>query len=391
MIGTFLSGIPNTLASTAGRGFWMPEQASTVAESVDWVYMFITWLCTFFFVLIVALMAVFMIKYRRRSHAAHPEGPVHHTALEVTWTAIPLLLVVVIFYVGMKGYFDLQEEPEGAYEVYVTASKWSWNFQHRNGAQDFVLDVPAGRDVKLILGSQDVLHSLFIPAFRVKQDVVPGRYRSMWFNVPDDGSGSTRQYDLFCTEYCGTEHSSMTTVVNVVPEQQWEAYIEEKARIVDRLSDEQLPCYAAQRLYPRCASCHSLDGVAKTGPSFKGLWDRVQSGETVFTNGEVLSDLIGPGKPYASGEDYIRQSILKPQQHIVMNFAGAMPAFQGQLQEKELLALIQFLKDPYAIVDEKGNLIVDCDLSAPAEGAAPASDDQTAGLDDETEKEGTTS
>jgi cytochrome c oxidase subunit 2 len=210
------------------------------------------------------------------------------------------------------------------------------------------------------MNSTDVLHSLFIPAFRVKADVVPGRYSTLWFEVPDNGE--RREFDLFCTEYCGTQHSTMITRVNVIPPEEWDDYMEEKANLVKDLSDEQLPCYAAQRLYPRCASCHSLDGRNLTGPSFQDLWERTELGDTVFTTGETLKDLIGEGKPYASPEDYLRQSILNPQLHIRENFTGAMPSFQGQLKEKEVRALLMFLKDPYAVMDEQGKLLQECDF-----------------------------
>ncbi|MHC5004540.1 MAG: cytochrome c oxidase subunit II, partial [Planctomycetota bacterium] len=334
--------------------------ASTIAPMVDWIYDVITWISIFFFVLIVVLMGYIMYRYRRKEHAADTGGPTHHTPLEVTWSVIPLILVITIFYIGMKGFITMQQVPTGAYEVYVTAQKWSWTFQHRNGATDAVLDVPAGRPVKLIMNSTDVLHALYIPAFRVKMDVVPGRYRTTWFEVPDNGE--RREFDLFCAEYCGTQHSTMITRVHVIPADEWDDYIEQKANLVKDLSDEQLPCYAAQRLYPRCSSCHSLDGSNLTGPTFKGLWERTEAGETVFTTGESLAGLVGPGKAYDSAEDYLRQSILNPQKHIRENYTGAMPSFQGQLKEREIQALVMFLKDPYAVVDEKGKLLQDCDF-----------------------------
>lgn len=355
-----------TTPASAGGSIWMPEAASTIAPAVDRIYNIITGISIFFFVLIVALMIVFVWKYRRRSHVAETAKITHNTPLEVTWTVIPLILVIAIFYIGMKGFIQMQQPPTGSYEVYVTAQKWFWTFQHRNGAQDTVLDVPAGRPVKLIMQSTDVLHSLYIPAFRVKQDVVPGRVRTLWFEVPEDGGDAVREFDLFCAEYCGQQHSTMITRVNVVPPDQWDGYITEKANLVKNLTEEQLPCYAAVRLYPRCSSCHSLDGSTLTGPSFQGLWERTEAGETVFQGGETLADIMGPGKTYEGPEDYIRQSIVNPQQHVRMNFTGAMPTFQGQLKEREIQALIMFLRDPYAIVDERGRLTIECDLTARA-------------------------
>ncbi len=357
------SGLFDVLASTGGgRSFWMPKAASTFAPAIDWIFDVITWISAIFFVGIVIFMVYFMYRYRRRTHVAATGGPTHHTVLEVTWTVIPLILVIAIFYIGMRGYIDMRQVPTGAYEVYVTAQKWNWTFQHRNGASDAVLDIPAGRPVKLILNSNDVLHALYIPAFRVKMDVVPGRLRTMWFEADD--TGERQQYDLFCAEYCGTQHSTMITRVNVIPAEEWDGYIAEKANLVKNLSDDQLPCYAASRLYARCTSCHSLDGSTRTGPSFKGLWERTESGETVFIDGSQLKDKMGPGKSYEGPEDYIRQSILNPQKDIKANFSGAMPSFQGQLKDREILGLVMFLRDPYKYVDEQGKLIVDCDLSA---------------------------
>ena len=154
----------------------------------------------------------------------------------------------------------------------------------------------------------------------------------------------------------------MITRVNVVAADEWDDYIEQKARIIDELAEDLYPCYAAKRIYPRCKSCHSLDGTDITGPSFKGLWDRTTRGEQVYTDGSTLSDLMGPGKMFDGPDDYILQSITNPQQLIRANFTGAMPTFQGQLRPKEIEAMLMFLKDPYKVVDEKGNLIVDCDF-----------------------------
>ena len=353
-----MTGFTTILAS--GRGFWMPVQASTVAAGIDWVFDVITWISIFFFVLIVALMGVFMWKYRRSVHKTDPTAPSHHTPLEITWTVIPLILVIAIFYIGMRGFMNLRQAPAGTYDVYVTAQKWSWSFSHRNGAQGTELHMPAGQPVKLIMQSTDVLHSLYIPAFRVKRDVVPGRMNTMWFEVPNWEGTEPKVYDLFCTEYCGTDHSRMITKVKVYPQAVWEDHIEKEAGIVDRLADDQLACYARERLFNRCSSCHSLDGTDGTGPSFKGLWERTVAGETVFTDGSVLKDLMGPGKDYEGPEDYLMQSIVNPGKHIKMNFTNAMPTFQGQLRPREVSALIEFIKDPYAVVDEQGRDTVDC-------------------------------
>ena len=221
----FLTSILGSVATAApvirtddlkDNSFWLPNQASTVAESVDGIFDFIMWLNVIFFVLIVALMVWFTIKYRRPAGEKAQKAPSHHTPLELTWTIIPMIIVVVLFWVGMKAYADLQEPPKNAYEVHVTGAKWNWTFKHPAGAQEsnYEFHVPVNRPVKLIMQSKDVLHSLFIPAFRVKQDVVPGRTTHLWFTATEPGS-----YQLFCTEYCGKDHSVMPAIVHVMPEE----------------------------------------------------------------------------------------------------------------------------------------------------------------------------
>lgn len=190
--------------------FWMPVGASTIAGSVDQMLAVINWICYFFFALVVVLMVYFAWKYRVRSnsHRFRMDGPVHNTPLELTWTIIPLLLCVVIFFMGFRGYLDFSQPPKNSYDIDVTAVKWAWTFKYPNGAQSDDLYVPAGRPVRLVMRSNDVLHSLFIPAFRVKRDVVPGRYTHLWFQS-DPVTGMDEGYHLFCTEYCGTGHSNM--------------------------------------------------------------------------------------------------------------------------------------------------------------------------------------
>ena len=203
------------LATASGKEatFWMPEQASTVAQSVDFTFALITWICYFFFFAIVTAMVIFMVKYRRRDHVTETGGPTHNTALELTWTVLPLLLSIVIFVVGLKGYLNLQEAPEGCYEIQVTAQKWSWTFDHPDYAVTQVgeLTVPVGQPVRLLMTSKDLLHSLWIPSFRVKMDVIPGRFTALWFEATKVGT-----YRLACTEYCGKGHSDMLAVVHVV-------------------------------------------------------------------------------------------------------------------------------------------------------------------------------
>ncbi|MHC5025121.1 MAG: cytochrome c oxidase subunit II [Planctomycetota bacterium] len=342
----------NLLMASTGGGFWMPPDASTIAPTVDRIFNFITWLSAFFFVLIVVLMARFMWKYRRQSHTQRAESQVsHNTPLEVTWTIIPLILVIAIFYAGMNGYIRMSQAPAGSYEINVTGQKWTWTFEHRNGCQQVgELYIPVGRPVKLILSSQDVLHSVFIPAFRVKQDAVPGRLTTLWFEATEPG-----EYDLFCTEYCGTDHSQMNARVYAYEEDEFQAQLADCANWFDQGLEQGIPLpQLGARLYNRCQSCHSLDGTNLVGPTWEGLWERTESGETVFTDGSTLRDLIGDGRMFASPEDYLLQSVLDPQQKLVMNYTGSMPTFRGQLNEPKITALIEFIKNLDQF-DDQGN------------------------------------
>lgn len=337
-----LAGVLTLLAAWAsGKEFWMPVQASDVAEQVDWVFNVITWISIFFFLLVVILMVLFMVQYRRRDPREKASSDVtHNTPLELTWTIIPLILVIGIFYAGMVGYINLRRPPLGAYEVQVKAQRWSWTFSHRNGCVDTNrLVIPVGRPVRLVMESADVLHAAFIPEFRVKQDIVPGRITDLWFTVKEAGT-----YQFWCAEYCGKDHSQMHAAVEAMDEDDFQAYLEDCASVIDDAAEEHLPILARQRIYPRCASCHALTDRAGTGPGWRGLWERTQNGETVFADGASLKDLIGPGKQFATPEDYLRDSILNPKNKIVMNFPGSMPTFQGALKPRELTAIIEFIK-----------------------------------------------
>jgi cytochrome c oxidase subunit 2 len=329
----------------AGPSFWMPLRGSSIAEQTDWVFYFVYWVSVFFFALIVGLMTLFIIKYHRRAGHQEEKTTTHHTALELTWTVIPLILVIVIFYLGLKGYTDLATPPAEAYEVNVTAKKWSWTFDHPNGASEAgELTLPLGRPVKLIMQSSDVLHSLFIPAFRTKQDVVPGRYTYMWFEPTREGV-----YDLFCAEYCGTDHSQMYAMVNVVPEEDFQRIIEQKARWIDEYEDDRLH-EAGIKLYTRCESCHSLDGSDGIGPSFwatHNLWGKNRR--------------LADGSDVVVDENYVLNSIINPNGQLVEGYAPAMPTFKGQLKPRELTALVEFIKRLDDVVDESGNVLIEQD------------------------------
>ncbi len=343
--------ILSLLATAAPPGYGgLPPQASTLAPEIDFVYWVITWICVVFFVAIVGIMVSFMIRYSKPPGTPAEGGSTHNTPIEVTWTVLPLILVIVIFYVGMQGYIKARTAPLGAYEINVVAQKWNWQFNYPvNGAITTELIVPAGRPVKLIMSSQDVLHSLYIPAFRVKQDVVPGRITHLWFRSDYPGT-----YDLYCAEYCGQQHSTMLAKVVVLEQEEFTSRIEEEGNWPDRVPADKL-YVGGPRLYARCKSCHSLDGSSMTGPSWQDVWQRTSDGTTVFSDGTTLGALIGEGNMFTSPEDYIMQSILNPQQKLVATHpTGSMPTFQGQLSSVEIMMIIEFMKNLDKF-DEKGN------------------------------------
>lgn len=353
-----------------GGTFWLPEGASTLAGGVDWAFMAITWLCYVFFAGIVIALVYFSWKYRQRGTEVvyQADAPTHNTPLEVGWTVVPLLLMVAIFFMGFKGFLDLSTPPKDSYEIQVTASQWNWNFKYPNGASSDDLVVPAGQPVKLVMRSNDVLHSLYIPDFRVKKDVVPGRYSYLWFQAdaptgfPDSPKDVQVGHYLFCTEYCGTDHSNMNKMVYVLPEDEFEAWEEKQARWLDDVPDEDLFAVAGPRLYVKCVNCHTIDGGANTGPSWGdatsgslaglgNVWARSVAGTTPVTGGSkgkpgtTVGDYIGEGKLYGTPEDYIRASILNPGELLVGGYGPNMPHFRGQIGDLGIDALIGMMKN----------------------------------------------
>lgn len=337
----------NLLAQGAGKTFWMPPQASTTAHETDWVWYFIYWVSVFFFVLIVAAAVYFVVRYRQKDPTEQVTGPTHNMPLEITWSVIPLILVGLMFWWGFTAYLDIKTPPENAMNIDVLAAQWSWEFKYPGGNTDKDLHVPVDTPVVLTMTSQDVIHSLYIPAFRKKMDVVPGRYQKLWFQATQPGT-----YPLLCTEYCGTSHSDM--LANVVVEElgQYEKYLENLDPL-KRLTPEQYQEYIAnpdkfvsanpdlglvkpadmgKRLWDRkgCKQCHSLDGTALVGPSWKGIWGHM----TEFEN----------APPQKVDEDYIRESILNPKAKIVKGYPGQMPTYQGRLTDRDIQAIIDFIK-----------------------------------------------
>ncbi len=308
--------------------FWFPEQASTFAAEVDSFYFFIYYICLFFFTLIVVGMVLFVIWYRRRPGYEGSTEALHNNLLEITWTVVPTLLVVWIFVRGTEGYLDMMRPPADTIDINVTARKWAWTFQYPNGAISDELHVPKDKAVRLRMRSDDVLHALFVPAFRCKSDVVPGRLTIMWFQAIKEGT-----FDLYCAEYCGEKHSQMHADVFVKSEEEWNKWVENAAKPPEEPKEHGL------WLYNRvgCKGCHSLEeNKVIVGPSFAKS----------FGSEQKMSD----GSTQLVDENYIRQSILEPQRFKRAGFekASQMQSFQGKLKENEimaLIALIQSLKD----------------------------------------------
>jgi cytochrome c oxidase subunit II len=298
----------------------IPEQASTIAQGVDMLYYFLSAVSIFFSVLIFATIFLFAIRYRRRSDTEVPK-PIHgSTALEIVWSVIPFCIVMVMFGWGASLYFTNSRAPDGAMTINVVGKQWMWKLQHPEGRREInELHVPLGRPVRLVMTSEDVIHSFFIPAFRTKMDVLPGRYTTAWFQATKTG-----EFHLFCAEYCGTDHSRMIGKVVVMEPVKYEEWLsgagagESMAEIGARLFAEL-----------RCDSCHNPDGSGR-GPALDDVF-----GHTVALEG---------GQTLEADEVYIRESILNPRAKVVAGFRPVMPTFQGQISEEQLLQLLAYVK-----------------------------------------------
>ncbi len=365
-----------TSAPVTPADFWLPEGASTFAPQVDFAFQFVAWISYFFFVLVVGLMIFFAIKYRQKGREAYARGPSHHTMLELGWTIIPTILCVFMFWFGFRGFIDLRTPPQNSYQIDLTAQKWAFNFRYPTGAAsaDQNLYIPVGRPVKLVMRSEDVLHAAFIPAFRVKHDIVPGRYSTLWFQSDHVTEGwndsdplKQKFHHFFCAEYCGKGHSGMYAKIFVLPQADFDLWLEKQGRWMDDLKGDELWQVAGPKLFGRCASCHSLNGSAGTGPSWQGLWARASGGagsDGKLDNGrETYTSLIGPGKKFENPESYVRNSILNPGDHIVVPYGNVMPTFRGQLNDLAIDAIIGMMKNLDKF-DAKGKYIGGAPIAA---------------------------
>jgi cytochrome c oxidase subunit II len=297
-----------------------PEQASTMAARVDALFFFLVGVSVFFGVLISVFIVVFAVKYRRRSEDERPPAVAPDMRLEILWTVIPLGLTLVMFFWGAKLFFITYDPPANALEINVVAKQWMWKVQHPEGQSEIdELHVPVGRPVKLILTSQDVIHDFFVPAFRVKKDVLPGRYTTLWFEATRPG-----EYHLFCAQYCGTQHSGMIGRIVVLAQAEYQRWLGGGPTGVSMAT-------AGQRLFQQlgCNTCH-LEKDTGRGPSLIGL----------FGKRVKLQD----GRSVTADEGYIRESILNPQAKIVAGYQPIMPTFKGLVDEDGILQILAYLK-----------------------------------------------
>ncbi|BBM89941.1 cytochrome c oxidase subunit 2 [Spirochaetota bacterium] len=308
---------------TENGTYYFPEALTQHAKDIDFLHGLVAWVSAALFIGVVGAAVYFSIKYRKTK-----KNPVASTRLEgnlkleITWTIIPFVLVMILFVWGARDFLKANIVPTDALEINVVGQKWNWVFFYPEGFQTpSQLVVPAGRDVKLVMNSTDVLHSFFIPNLRLKRDVLPNRYTTIVFKTDREGA-----YQVFCTEYCGDQHSTMLAKLTVVSPIEYAAFVAENAALVDIP-----PVELGMRSYQSygCNACHSLDGQNIVGPTWLGLYGK----ERVFTDGtKVLAD-----------ENYLRESIIMPQAKIVAGYNNVMPSF-GYLSDKEIAGLIAYIK-----------------------------------------------
>ncbi|HEX7838385.1 MAG TPA: cytochrome c oxidase subunit II [Kofleriaceae bacterium] len=313
-----------------GGNFWMPELDNKVAGDSDLMYYSVLGLSIFFFVGITGAIVYFVLRYRHRPGRKPEPSPSHNDALEITWTVIPTIICVFLFYYGWNTYVRVVTPPTKAVEINVLAWRWNWQFTHSNGVQDSDLHVPVGTPVRLVMTSKDVIHSFYAPVMRVKQDILPRRYTYAWFIADHEGT-----YRLTCAEYCGTNHSQMgitndgrRAVLVVHKAGDYERYLADKAALSTALPPEQL----GKMLYEKkgCNACHTVDGTARVGPTWKAT----------FGTDVPLTD----GTSVKMDENYIKESVLFPQAKSRPGFPPSMPSFQGQLKDREIEGIIAYIK-----------------------------------------------
>jgi cytochrome c oxidase subunit 2 len=319
----------------------LPQQASSIAPRVDALYFYLIIVSVFFTLLIAFSILYFAIKYRRRSESELPHGIEGSMKLEIAWSVIPLVIAMSFFFWGASVFFAINRPPNDAIEVSVVGKQWMWKFQHADGQREInELHVPLGRPVKLTMASEDVIHSFYVPAFRVKRDVLPGRVATTWFEATKTG-----RYHLFCAEYCGTKHSGMIGWLEVMDPVAFQAWLAGGA------GSESLAS-AGSKLFAQhaCNTCHRPDSLAR-GPNLEGL----------FGKPVTLQD----GRTVVADESYIRESIVTPNAKLVAGFQPIMPTFQGLIAEEGLLQLVAYVKSLSKVAPSPRGIVPPVKESAP--------------------------
>ncbi len=307
--------------------FWLPEGSSTIAGDVDALFYFILWASVFFFLLVVGLSVYFVIRYRRKEGREEATSHVdYNIKLEVIWTLVPVVLVVIVFVWGFNTFMKMQVVPRDAIEIKATGRQWMWVFDYPNGRNSInELVVPVDQPIKIRMSSDDVIHSFYVPQFRIKQDVLPNRYTVTWFEANRTGT-----YDLYCAEFCGDGHSEMLGTVRVVSQEEYASYLEggDETEAEEGMSLVAL----GKQLYTSraCNTCHSIDGSPNIGPTFQNAYGH----EVTLADGSTI----------IVDENYIRESILEPQAKLVQGFEPVMPTFQGLLSSRQIDGLVEYIK-----------------------------------------------
>jgi cytochrome c oxidase subunit 2 len=307
----------------------MYSNLTNFAEGIDRAFVLTLGIIIFLLISITITMIVFIFKYREDKHPK-PSKFSKNLTLEIIWTVIPIGIVLAMFYFGWIGFKPMYADaPDDAMQIKTTARMWSWMFEYENGRKTDTLYIPRGKPVKLKLNSVDVVHSLYIPAFRLKRDMVPGNEYDMWFVANSPG-----RYDLKCAEYCGLRHSYMYTSVVVMPQEKFDKWYADTARVT--MEKEETPARAGlqvMRTYG-CLACHSLDGTKKVGPTYRGIYGKEV---TVITDGEERTVTVDEG--------YIRRSIYRPDADIVKGFSeGQMQSYKGMVSEEEIDKIVAYLE-----------------------------------------------
>ena len=312
---------------------YSPEvtQASNFVQGVDMAFLVILGISFFFLIALTVVMIYFIYKYNRKRHPVATQ--IHgSTTLEIVWTVIPFLLTMVMFYYGWAGWNTMQKPPKDAMEVTVIGRMWNFSYQYENGRLNDTLFLPKDQPVKLNLKAMDVLHSFYIPAFRVKQDMVPNKEDNfMWF-IPQ----KVGDYEVFCAEYCGLQHSYMYSNVKVMEKGDFDSWITDTTQVAASVAAMASPGATGKKIMQNigCFACHTIDGTKLVGPSFKGIWGEEQ---TVVTGKETRKVTVD--------EEYIKRSIYDPNADVVEGFMkGLMVSYQGQLSEDDIANIIEYLK-----------------------------------------------